>query len=766
MKKYGKISTIGRVAVLFTCALPTCPDAFAASVTTNEHKPKPAPGNQKGSVQAAMQPETIHVSGANAHAEHLQHVGGSIAHLSREALIQAHVTTVNDLQHVIPNLQVENAFGGGQPQFHLRGIGFFDYGSNNTPDVMTYVDGVAYPIGVMTQGVMFDLAGVDVERGPTGYTSGRSVTGGNIEMQTAEPTRTLSAGISEDIANRARSKTDLYVSGPITKRLSYRISAETIHGGAYEHNRTTGEHIGDADLGAVRARLRWEANDTTRINLSGHWGIDRSESTPGYLINSVSMPNGGIIPADSDHYATGWGMSRQFANSLRLNPNAKPFRNNQSWGIDINIQKEFSWARLTSISAYEVMYRRELNDWDGTSAADADEYFDSNLSIFSQELRLASHERGPLTWNAGLYYFKENLQDAMYSDFKDAFGFNTETRYSQPDQGFSEFASITYRPVSHMRIGFALRHENEWKELNNFFTQTSIATGPATHYDRKTGMDQVSGKAFIEYDIRPDVMAYFNIRRGVKEGGFSAYNVSAPSQLAPFKPEWLMAYEVGFKSTFFNHRLRINGAAFKYDYHDQQVQSAIEDPTIGAIGKIINAPRSSLWGVELEAQAEPVRGLHLTQNFGYEQGQYEQFQALNIAASQATGASGNGYQTINKNMQGKDMGFPKLQLSGSASYDIRLPGALRGYILTPEADYSYRSEEYAVILGPLYNIKPYFLLNTSLTFRPKNGKWSVTGYVQNALNRTYDMTRNFFTTSNFGIVGPPRFYGARISYTY
>ncbi|WP_182975677.1 TonB-dependent receptor [Gluconacetobacter dulcium] len=766
-------------------ALPRAADAQAVSVhKTDVHPGKDAAmpasraaGNARptraddavasAGAPATSAPEQILVHGAQNNGARLQHSGVAVSYLSKEVLARAGVTTINDLQRLVPNLQIEPAMGGGQPQFHLRGIGFFDYGSNNMPDVMTYVDGVAYPFGIMTQGVMFDLAGVEIERGPTGVASGRNTSGGDIDIITAEPTHRWTAGVMEDIANYARSKTDLYVSGPISRKVTFRLSAETNHGGGYLHNRDTGEHIGNANRGAVRGKLNWEVDETTRVSLNGHWAIDRSDATPGYLIKplATALGKGPTIPADRDHYATGWGISPEFANMIGVSPDQKPFRNNQSWGIDLSLTKDFSWARLSAISAFEAMARREMNDWDASSSFEADNFFDSNVSVFSQELRLASRRQGPITWSTGMYFYESSLQDKMVTDYMSTHHFINTTRYGQGSQSLSEFAQMVYRPVHNLRIIFGLRHENAWKYLNDYYTQRSTLPR-ANRYDRFVGMDQVTDKAGVEYDVTRDVMAYFNVRRGAKEGGFSAVNLTTPSQIDGFKPEWLMAYEVGMKTEFFQHRLRLNGTLFKYDYHDQQVQSAIVDSVLGPVAKIVNAPRSTVWGVEGEIQAEPVKGLVLSQTFGYEQGQYNRFQIADLTATQAAHQAGMPWTTIYADMKNHDMGFPRLSLNGSISYDIHLPGRLHGYVLTPEADYSYRSLQRAVLLGNLFNIKPYFLLNTTLTVRPEHGRWSVSGYIQNALNRTYDLTRNYFTTANFGIVGPPRFYGARLSYTY
>ncbi|WP_163580003.1 TonB-dependent receptor plug domain-containing protein, partial [Klebsiella pneumoniae] len=72
------------------------------------------------------------------------------------------------LQQHTPSLEITPAFGGGQPQFRLRGVGFDDYASNNTSTVGVYVNEVAYPLPVMTQGVLFDIDRVEILRGPQG----------------------------------------------------------------------------------------------------------------------------------------------------------------------------------------------------------------------------------------------------------------------------------------------------------------------------------------------------------------------------------------------------------------------------------------------------------------------------------------------------------------------------------------------------------------------------------------------------------------------
>ena len=93
-----------------------------------------------------------------------QDVGIALSVLSGESLVQQGVTNVNQLQNATPNLEVEPAFGGGAAQFRMRGVGFQDYASNNSPTVGVYVNEVAYPVPVMTQGLIFDIDRVEVLR--------------------------------------------------------------------------------------------------------------------------------------------------------------------------------------------------------------------------------------------------------------------------------------------------------------------------------------------------------------------------------------------------------------------------------------------------------------------------------------------------------------------------------------------------------------------------------------------------------------------------
>jgi iron complex outermembrane recepter protein len=204
--------------------------------------------------------------------EQAQDIGVAISVLRGTDLAARGVSNVNQLQDHTPSLEVVPAFGGGQPQFRLRGVGFDDYATNNTPTVGIYVDEVAYPVPVMTQGALFDIDRVEVLRGPQGTLYGRNTTGGAVNFVTARPTATLGAGATLEYGRFDQLKAEAYLSGPLGDTLKFRLSGITEQGGGFQHNRATGQSLGDADRLFGRAQLEWTPSPDVDVLVNVHGG--------------------------------------------------------------------------------------------------------------------------------------------------------------------------------------------------------------------------------------------------------------------------------------------------------------------------------------------------------------------------------------------------------------------------------------------------------------------------------------------------------------
>ena len=184
-----------------------------------------------------------------------QDVGVALSVIGGQDLDEKGVQVINDIENVVPNLEVDSQFGSGQPAFRIRGIGTREYSSNNASTVGVYVDEVAHPYTITTQGAMFDIARIEVLRGPQGTLYGRNTTGGAINIITNAPTQDTRAGLNAEYGSYDRYKVEAYVSGQIAPGLLGRLAAVTEQGGAWQYNRETGEKLGDRDKTALRGRL-------------------------------------------------------------------------------------------------------------------------------------------------------------------------------------------------------------------------------------------------------------------------------------------------------------------------------------------------------------------------------------------------------------------------------------------------------------------------------------------------------------------------------
>jgi iron complex outermembrane recepter protein len=711
-----------------------------------------------------------------------QDVGIALSVYSGESLAAQGVSGVNQLENIAPALQITNAFGSGQVNFTLRGVGFSDYATLNSPTVGVYINEVAYPVAAMTQGALFDIERVEVLRGPQGTLYGRNTTGGAISFVTKRPTDTLSAGITAEYGRFGRLQAEGYVSGPLGgEGVKARLAATTTQGGDWQRNRATGETLGDANRSAVRGTIEADMGEAFSATLTGHWYNDKSDGLGLNLFTNLRRGSAGadrlsppalgpgVIAADTSAKSTGWGTNAAFATLIgESSAGVRPFRDNEGYGINLNLRLDLGVVELASITAYEKLDRREYNDWDASDAPDSEAYFNSDSKVFSQELRLSSTSDGPARWLAGVYYGKENLNEEYFSAFQNTFGLNrVQTPYKQKVETIAVFGQGEYAFTDALNLVVGLRYEDESRKLIDLTTFVPDLLGPGVPLvfvppqDRKQTMSEVTGKAALEYRPSSELLLYASVSRGVKSGGFTAYNTLSIPAVDPFEPETLWAYEVGFKSDLADGTARLNGAFFYYDYSKQQVLGGLIDPTFGPIGRFVNAPKSEIYGGELELTWKPVEALTITQSISYTQAKFKTYNAVDLTLSSATCTPGP-CRAITIDLGGTRIGTPKVTYQGTVSYDIEAGG----FELQPMIDYSYRGKAQSPLLGPIYNLDSYWLVNASLTLTAPGAPWSVALWGRNIFDTEYEETRNFFVGANLSAPGMPATYGVRASYKF
>lgn len=734
--------------------------AGTSKAKTPHHVSSPLSSRQEESVQVSVRRG---VQGVN------QHKADSSTVLTRQVLTERNVRVMTDIVRVAPNLTIQPSFGSSALNFALRGIGLMDFTQNNTPSVMPYMDGVAYPLSIMTSGMLFDIDGVSVSPGPAGFTHGQATTGGEMEFRSGDPTQQFHAGITEDIASYGRNRVEGYLSGPLSRSVSYRIAGQSLTGGGFQHN-SQGQGYGNANLGALRGKLRWQIDETTRLDFGGHWTTDQSETSSGH-----NMYNSYGVPISSDLMQTEWGLDPRFAKILGINgKNTKPREDNMFWGANVRFTKDFSWAKLTALSAYESLEEHELTNQTNSVASYGNMFRNNQSNVFSQEVKLESNRpQDKFQWQVGMYYSRTSISQNFWYDSHDRPNTTplNKTSYTQGQQNFNQYVQLSYQILPKLKLIGAINHESDDRRImnvtsTNYNLNTGAVTGSTNFGNAGALTNQFAGRVGAQYQFKPNLMGYVMFSRGFKPGGFSANITQSATQIKPFKPEQVLTYEGGFKSMFFDRRLRFNAAGFYYDYRDQQVLGTILVPPYGALGGYVNAPRSYVYGAEFDMQVTPFRGLNLTQNFGYQHGVYSRFSSLNRQATtnqfNATGI----WSPVNTTYDGYSMGLANLTLSGAATYTWNV---FHDYKMTFDADYNYRgaqTQPQHIGDGGIYRAPAYFLVNSFLEFSAPTQHWSVAVYGQNLADRRYWLSGGTQATFYGVMPGLPRFVGARMNFTY
>ncbi len=539
-----------------------------------------------------------------------------------------------------------------------------------------------------------------------------------------------------------------------------RLSVATEQGGAWQRNRETGQSLGNQDKVAVRGQLQWDPSEIVGFRLGLHFAQDKTDETGLHLLQNYPNPspapgNPVLVPADTSRYVTGWSLDPTFAKIIGINADSKPGLDNSNNGVDLTTNIDLGVAKLTSISAYNKMIRREYSDWDATQYYDSDEYFRSDLDVVSEELRIESTGSGPLRWWGVLFYSDQTLDEKFYSDFTHAAGIDgiVLTSYGQKANSFGEFGQVNYRFNDVLKGTLGVREDHETRELGNlntgYLTGPSIPSFTGGALGGSITSNLPSGKVELDYTPVDKTLIYWDISRGVKSGGFTAHNTTTAPAADPFEPEKLTAYEIGVKSDV-TRTLRVDAAVFYYRYKDQQILGKVFDfGSDSYIGRFVNA-NSRISGGELEVEWQPLAGFSLSQYAGFAEGYYT-----------STLLDSN-----NVNYDGRPESFPKWSYGGDASYGWDVGN----YKVTAESNYSFHDtySQFYLLGSNDFTIPKYWLTNANLSLSPASGgPWTVTLWGRNIFNKAYDTTRNFFLpTAEVAQAGEPATFGIRFSYKY
>lgn len=479
-------------------------------------------------------------------------------------------------------------------------------------------------------------------------------------------------------------------------------------------------------------------------------------------------------------------------------------------GVSAKYTATLPAATLTVIGDYSALRKDYQEDSDASPFTIFQFFNGSNVKQQSIEARLNGGDQ-QLNWTAGLYglridgkYFEgwegpaffgaeefntAGNPNAAYANFDGAVGpwpygsfpfFNgapadpsgglpaTRAPYSLLTKSYAAFGQLEYRMTELIGFTVGARFTKDQKDYNytwfpyEYFPQSLTGqTLPLTRpssallnvFDASRSDNLWSGKAQVDFHLTPDLLAYVSYNRGVKGGGFSAPLFPATiNDLATltFKPETLTSYEAGFKSEYLNHTLRINGAAYYYDYHDYQALIY----TLGLEQLVVNADAKHK-GAEAEVEWAPNEAWDLGVGISYVNAIVENV-AGRCCTAQFTPVFGN---FVPGNAP---------RWSGNAMVRYTLPIAAGHLALQVDGNYLSRFW-FNLSDAPAVEQPAFGLANARVNYTPASGKVEVGVSVENLANKHYGLM-GFDNTSINGLAqvypGMPRWFKAHVNYRF
>ena len=539
---------------------------------------------------------------AEKRSESLQDLSQAVTVLSGIDLDNRQISTFVDLSAIAPGVNIAKN-EGFKTVITIRGVGYeTNQNAIATPSVSYHLDGiyVASPYSLQTD--FLDLERIEVLRGPQGTLFGQNSTGGAINVITRAPTTDETYGSADlTMGNYGLLKTRAVINKPLSENLAMRASFISNSRDGFTENLTNGQDLDDADSVSARVRLSYEPSDIFRANFMAQvFDEDRNGSAQKGIIDPTPDPR-----------------------QLRQNSPTEHKLNAQLYSAVLEWDREnFSIKSLTSYQVDDILVRRDndRNDLDylppfALLPSEYDPETNKQTTI-TQEINLVSSEPifGKLDWVAGLFYLNTEIEisilerldfgfDGVFDPFttSDVYGYSGDFGFitnSTPERDSTSFyGQGTWNHSDSLRTVFGLRHTKDevYSAVTNFYGRSGTDI-------LETDGNKVTGRFVVEKDLDDDTMLYGSFTRGYKPGGsnltYGREGVVAQIVVLPtFQEEIVDAFEVGLKTDLADGRVRLNTAAFLYNYEGLQYQATDPEVFEGGVG---NIPDSEIYGAELE----------------------------------------------------------------------------------------------------------------------------------------------------------------------
>lgn len=279
-------------------------------------------------------------------------------------------------------------------------------------------------------------------------------------------------------------------------------------------------------------------------------------------------------------------------------------------------------------------------------------------------------------------------------------------------------------------------------------------------------LNENSNSWSVGVDVKPTngLLLYANVSKGYKAGSFGQISGAIVDAYRGVKQESLIDYEAGFKAQLLDRKLSINGAAFYYDYKNKQLRAKFIDPIFGALDQLVNIPKSSVKGAEIEINARPIEGLSMSASAVYLDAKVKEYVGV-VGLHRAA----NGLLVADTaSFKGRRLPFsPKFQYTARMDYDTPITSDINGFFgigLSGQSKTSGVLTTLGVQPESIFDIKSYTLVDGNLGIHAADDSWRVSLWGKNILNKNYNtnIIQAYDTVVRY--TGMPATYGITVGF--
>jgi len=691
--------------------------AFALPAMATAQEAAPAQADQPGV-------EDIVVT-AQRRSERLQEVPIAITAVTAAAVQRAGVRGTEDLPQLVPALNITRNSNGLTP--FLRGVGTFSSSPGQEASVPLYIDGAYVPQPTATFFSFNNIERIEVLKGPQGTLFGRNSSGGLIQIITRDPSDSAMIKGQASFANYGTGEGRLYASTPFGTNSGIDISLYgTDRAGGFGRNSVDHAKTGFHSEYGLRSKLKLQLADTLSLVLSADYSHLHSDTGVARRLVGSAKGSSGFIERGGFY---------------DISSDQRPYVKTKGWGVSGTLNWDLNAVEITSISAYRKVNSFYALDTDAQPVLINNGLNSDYSKSFSEELQIKSATHADFNWIAGFYYFNYSAGFDPFTVVNPA-GVRREFMDQNLDS-YAGFAQANYEILPDTTLTLGARYTHD---VRDFQARSPLPsrTIPLT----SSKFNVWSWRASLDHKVSRNLLLYASASRGFKAGLFDPIT----PRNTPVQPEILTAYEAGFKSELFDHRVRFNASAFYYDISDIQLSALLGSTTI-----LLNAAAARTYGLDADSTIAVSNDLNLSFGLSLLHSKYRDFPNAPLTRPAPLGGNITSFGSADGNDTTR---APKVSLNAGAFYTKPIGRS----DLEASLNYSYQSRFF---WAPDNRLKQpgHSLLNGELKLVfPSKAYFTIFG--RNLTKTKYAVTTTSSSFADAYSPGAPRTYGVGFGFQF